>query len=412
VRHLHIEPFSGVSGDMLLAGLLHLGAPLGEVESALQGSSFPGVRRLRLQTAEISSFGVPGLSLRVEVEPRPEREASAFAEVRAWVEAALPAGRGRERACRTLQTLVEAHACAAQLPPEEVRFHELGGLDTAVDLVGVASALEALGVESLTCGPIPLTRGGLHAHGRTVPTPSAATLELLKGWPTVGLDLEGELVTPTGAALATTLAEAAPSPPMTLLGSGAGFGKSLLPKRPNCLRLYLGEARPRRPEAERLVELAANLDDLSAEILATLPGACLRAGALDAWLTPALMKKGRPGQVLHALCTPGEADAVEEAIFRDSSTLGVRKTEVERRALTRAWEEVSTPWGPVRVKVGTLEGEVVNRAPEFEDCRQLASKEGVPLKDVYAAATGSAGREHSPAPPAGGRNPRGHLEPV
>jgi uncharacterized protein (DUF111 family) len=173
---------------------------------------------------------------------------------------------------------------------------------------------------------------------------------------------------------------------MVLEAVGAGFGSSEAPGRPNCVRLFLGDSTARGFEREWLLVLEANLDDLPAEILATLIETCLEAGALDAWLTPVMMKKGRPGHVLSVLCREDAAVSIEEVVFRHSSTLGIRRKGVERDALERAWEEAGTPWGPVRIKKGILRGVVVNRAPEFEDCRRLAQESGVPVKEVYAAA--------------------------
>jgi hypothetical protein len=225
-------------------------------------------------------------------------------------------------------------------------------------------------------------------------------LELLKGFPVAGLDLEGEVVTPTGAALVTTLAAPAPAPPMLLEAFGAGFGQSEFPGRPNCLRLFLGTrldgaAQSDGVSREHLMLLAANIDDLPAEILGTLIDTCLQAGALDAWLTPVLMKKGRPASLLHALCPADRTWAVERSLFRSSSTLGIRRSWVERDALGRLWEEADTPWGRVRIKVGRLGNEVVNRAPEFEDCLRLAEVAGVPVKEVYAAALAAPVREQA-----------------
>jgi uncharacterized protein (TIGR00299 family) protein len=388
-RHLHIDPFTGIAGDMFLAGLLSLGAPLEAVERALGRISFPGVRRIRLEPVEIGSHGLYGLAVRVAPEPPPARASSTYREVTAWVVEATPPGRALDRARRALDALAAAVAKTARLPLEEVTFPELGGLDTVVDLVGAAVGLEALDVESLTCGPLPLTRAAAQGAGGRLPCPAPATLELLSGWPVFGLELEGEVVTPTGAALATALAEPKPPPRMALRAWGEGFGSSRFPGRPNCIRLLLGE-REAEDARELLVVLEANLDDLSAELLAVLPDVCLQAGALDAWFSPALMKKGRPAHVLHALCAEGARPAVEDALFRHSSTLGVRGYRVERSSLERAWVEAETPWGAVRVKIARRGGEILNRAPEFEDCRAVAERARVPVKEVYAHALAGA----------------------
>jgi uncharacterized protein (TIGR00299 family) protein len=392
-RHLHIDPFSGIAGDMLLAGLVHLGAPRAPILEVLARVSFPGLRSFTLSFPAVDQCGVPGLGLRVDVEAGGLPPSASYPElVRAIASAEAPS-RVEERALATLATMADAEAKIRGISREEVRFRGLGGLDTVVDLLGSLMGVECLAVSSVSCGPLPLGRGETRCDEGTRPAGAPATLELLTGLPTVGVDLGVELVTSTGAALARNLsASFGPPPAMTLRGTAAGFGTTALPGRANCLRLLLGEREAASTRHEWLRLLETNLDDLPAEILSTLPDTCLAAGALDAWLTPVLMKKGRPAQVLSALCSEDLAPRVEEAIFRHSSTLGVRSRAVERRSLERTWEEVHTPWGPVRVKVGLMGQEVLNRAPEFEDCRRLAERAGVTLKEVYAAALGACAR--------------------
>ncbi len=388
-RHLHIDPFSGIAGDMLMAGLVDLGASAGFVEEAVRAVRLPGVEAVRLEFPAVSQCGVRGRRLRLEVGPGPAPESADYPAVRSSVASAPLSPPYRDRALRVLEALGTAEAGAHGVALEDVRFRELGGFDTVVDVVGCAAALESLDIAGATCGPLPLTRGEIRAPHGVLPAPAPATLALLCGVPTFGLDVGGELVTPTGAALARGLADDfGPPPPLTLRASGAGFGSTELPGRPNCVRLLLGETPALSGTRENLRVLEANLDDLPAEILGTLIEVCLAAGALDAWLTPALMKKGRPGHLLSALCRAEAEAAVADALFRHSSTLGVRSASVEREALERTWEEVDTPWGAVRVKIGRRAGQELNRAPEFEDCRRVSSAAGVPLKEVYASALG------------------------
>ncbi|MHB8763358.1 MAG: nickel pincer cofactor biosynthesis protein LarC [Deferrisomatales bacterium] len=390
-RHLHVDPFCGAAGDMLLAGLLALGAPLDPLHQALASTRFPGVAAARLEVEGVERHGVRGLRVRVVAEP-PPGGALEYPRVREILGRARVADRVRLRALAALDAAARAEADALGGDPAAVRFRELGGFDTVADLLGVALGLELLEIDSVTCGPLPLAAGAIAWDGGRIPAPAPATLELLKGLPVVGCDSGFESVTPTGAALLRTLARAfGPAPAMTLEGSGVGCGTREAPDRPNCLRLVVGRETA-GGAGERLLVLEATLDDLTAELLATLIDACLRAGALDAWLTPALMKKGRPGHLVSALCRDEAAGAVEETLFRHSSTLGVRRVRVDRTALARTWETVTTPWGPVRVKVGHLGGRPVNRAPEFEDCRRLADQAGVPLKEVYAAALAAPAR--------------------
>jgi uncharacterized protein (TIGR00299 family) protein len=386
-RHLHIDPFSGLAGDMFVAALVHLGAPAGAMTEALNSIRFPGVDSVELRFHDVESHGVRGLRLEISITPRRQTAHRHYAEIRDAIASAALEGNVRRRALEALETVGRAEAAAHGVALEEVHFHELGGFDSVVDFVGAALGIEALGVESVTSNPLPLGRGEIRSAHGTLPSPAPATLEILKGLPTVGLDIALELVTPTGAALAKTFVGSfGPPPPMVLEAVGAGFGSSSIPGRPNCVRLFAGDDSGGGLRREPMLLLETNLDDLPAEVLGTLIATCIGAGAIDAWLTPTVMKKGRPAHVLSALCREEVSGALEEAFFRHSSTLGVRRTRIDRDALERRWEKVVTPWGPVRLKLGVLNGAVVNRAPEFEDCAALAERAGVPVKEVYGAA--------------------------
>jgi uncharacterized protein (DUF111 family) len=358
-RHLHIDPFSGLAGDMFVAALVHLGAPAGAMTEALNSIRFPGVDSVELRFHDVESHGVRGLRLEISITPRRQTAHRHYAEIRDAIASAALEGNVRRRALEALETVGRAEAAAHGVALEEVHFHELGGFDSVVDFVGAALGIEALGVESVTSNPLPLGRGEIRsAHG-----------------------------TPTGAALAKTFVGSfGPPPPMVLEAVGAGFGSSSIPGRPNCVRLFAGDDSGGGLRREPMLLLETNLDDLPAEVLGTLIATCIGAGAIDAWLTPTVMKKGRPAHVLSALCREEVSGALEEAFFRHSSTLGVRRTRIDRDALERRWEKVVTPWGPVRLKLGVLNGAVVNRAPEFEDCAALAERAGVPVKEVYGAA--------------------------
>ena len=386
-RHLHIDPFSGLAGDMFLAALVHLGAPAGTLTEALNSIRFPGVDSVELRFRDVESHGVRGLRLEISVTPPRQAAHRHYADLRDAIASAALGERVQRRALDALETVGRAEASAHGVELERVHFHELGGFDSVVDFVGASLGLESLGVESVTSNPLPLGRGEIRSAHGILPSPAPATLEILKGLPTVGLDVAMELVTPTGAALARTFVDFfGPSPPMVLEAVGAGFGSASIPGRPNCVRLFAGDDRGSGLRREPMLLLEANLDDLPAEVLGTLIATCINAGALDAWLTPAVMKKGRPAHVLAALCRDDVSGGLEEVFFRHSSTLGVRRVRLDRDSLERRWEEVGTPWGPVRLKLGVLNGAVVNRAPEFEDCAALAERAGVPIKEVYAAA--------------------------
>jgi uncharacterized protein (TIGR00299 family) protein len=274
-----------------------------------------------------------------------------------------------------------------------VHFHEVGAIDALADVCGVALALEELDVDEVSCSPLPAPRGFVDAaHGR-LPLPAPATLELLKGARLEGVDLAVELVTPTGAALVAALATSyGPLPPMVLEATGYGAGARDLPQRPNVVRAIVGvtaEGPARRPA----VLLACNLDDLSPELVPDAVQACIDAGALDVWVAPVQMKKGRPGIVLSAVARPVREGVVAEAMLRSTSTLGVRTTALQRYELDRELRTVSIDGHPVGVKLGRLHGEIVNVAPEHDDVAQVAAALGRPVKAVWGAAWAAAQRE-------------------
>ncbi len=302
----------------------------------------------------------------------------------------------RERSVAIIRELAEAEAKIHDSTPEEIHFHELGGLDTIVDVVGVVEGLRRLGVTRLCMSPLPLGHGYIEcAHGR-LPVPAPATAELLVGVPTSAADIEGEAVTPTGAAFAAVLADDFGRPEdFTMSGVGYGAGNADFDPVPNVARLSLGaeseqEHAAHSDEARTVTVIEANIDDMSGELVPDAIDAALDAGALDCWAAPIVMKKGRPALMLRAICGPDVTDAVCASFLRETTTLGVRMVEMNRRCLAREQVRVATEFGPIEVKVGYLAGEAVTVSPEYEDCRRAADEHDVPLKAVYAAATAAA----------------------
>lgn len=293
------------------------------------------------------------------------------------------------RAVHVFSRLAAAEGAVHGLPADEVPFHEVGAVDSIVDVVGSVLALHLLAVDEVHCSALPLGDGFVDcAHGR-IPVPVPATLRLLLGVP-VGPappGVRGELVTPTGAALAVGLASAfGPPPEMTLRGVGTGLGGRRLGPVPNAVRVLLGERREGNPGEEQVFILSANIDDMSPQLLGPLIDVLLSEGALDAWIAPIHMKKGRPGSLVSALVAPDRRGAVAAAILRETTTLGVRCAAATREVLPRALARVETPYGPVRVKLSGRAGVGWNRAPEFDDCLALARARGVPVREVHRAA--------------------------
>jgi pyridinium-3,5-bisthiocarboxylic acid mononucleotide nickel chelatase len=372
-RVLYVDCIGGVAGDMMLGALIHAGA---EVE--LPDLDVEGLR-LELGTAE--RHGITATTVTVKGGPgQPHRH---WSSIRAQIDAAGLPERPRARAQAAFERLAVAEGRIHGIAPEQVHFHEVGAVDAIGEVVGVALALESLGIDRVVCSPLPVGRGFVDAaHGR-LPLPAPATLALLEGAPIHGVDIAMELVTPTGAALVASLADSfGPIPAMTVQGSGYGAGTRDLEQLPNVVRVILGSEAT--TGGVSLIE--ANLDDLLPELAPDAAAACFAAGALDVWTTPIQMKRGRPAFTLSALTRPQDERAVAGAMLRETSTLGVRIAHLDRIELDRESFTVEVGGEPVRVKVGTLDGRVVNLAPEHADCARVASISGDPVKVVWARA--------------------------
>lgn len=376
---LYVDCIGGVAGDMLLAALLDAGAPVPDLGGL-------GVEGLRIETGKAERHGITATTVTVTGAPgQPHRH---WSSIRGQIDAAGLPGRAHTRAQAAFEKLAIAEGRIHGIDPEHVHFHEVGAVDAIGEVVGVALALQSLGVERVVCSPIPLGRGFVRAaHGR-LPLPAPATLALLEGAPVHGVDLDQELVTPTGAALVAALAdEYGPIPAMTVSGSGYGAGARDLEQRPNVVRVILGGATAPR-QAVSLIE--ANLDDLAPELAPDAATAAFEAGALDVWTAPVTMKRGRPGFVMSALARPHDERAVAQALLRETSTLGVRIAHLDRIELERESFTVEVNGEPVRVKVGRLDGRIVNLAPEHADCERAARIAGEPVKAVWARALAAA----------------------
>jgi len=300
-------------------------------------------------------------------------------------QAGLPA-RAAERAAAVFTRLARAEAQVHGIGEEEVHFHEVGAIDSIADVVGACLALELLGIDRVVCSPIPVGRGVVRCDHGEFPVPAPATAELLRGVPAFAGGVEGEATTPTAAAVLVTLAEAfGPLPGMEVRSVGYGAGSRDGGALPNVLRVFLGVPSG-EGEVDTVYELSANLDDCTGEVIAAAIGRLLPAGCLDAWAAPVVMKKSRPAWILHALCAPGDLEEIERIVLTETTTFGVRRRLCQRRKLRRAHETVETPYGPIRVKVGRLDGRAVTASPEFADCDAAAEAHHVPVREVQAAA--------------------------
>jgi uncharacterized protein (TIGR00299 family) protein len=301
--------------------------------------------------------------------------------------------RQRELALRIFRRVAEAEVTVHGVPVEKVHFHEVGALDSIADIAGAAVALDLLGAERFTSRPVPTGRGMVKcAHGM-MPVPAPGTAELLKGVPLAPSPVEAELTTPTGAAILTAVVrEWTETPAMTVECIGHGAGTRDFPEQPNILRVFVGEATtsPQREQGsydtDQVWVLETNLDDVPAEVVGYCYDLLFAAGALDVFTAPIFMKKNRPGVLLSVLCPESALAAVEEVLFRETATLGVRRHPATRHKLHRKEHTIETPWGPVRGKLGWRDGQTPVFAPEYEDCARVAREQKIPLREVYERA--------------------------
>lgn len=375
----------GVSGDMVLGALVDAGLSPADLQSSIDALGLDGVHAecRRVVKNSISA-------MKVDIQAPHEHVHRGLADIVRIIEKSDLPDPVRSRAISVFERLAKAEARVHGTTVDAVHFHEVGAVDAIADIVGAVAGLHSLGVDSIHASPIPLSHGTVHAAHGEIPVPPPAVLGLLEDVPVTGLDIEGETVTPTGAALMTTLVEswgAAPSMVLRAVGYGAGDSDFRLP---NVLRLLIGDSSPAQTadgeEEEVLFLLETNVDDMSPEWLGPILGDLISNGALDAWITPVLMKKGRPGAKVSALTTAESRDALRQQLFSATSTLGVRETFVSRRSLSWSHEEVQTQFGPIRLKLAQLSPEERKVAPEFEDCWSASKEHSTPLQSVYAAA--------------------------
>lgn len=383
-----INPFTGLAGDMLLAALIDAGAPLDGIGDAIRSTGLTG---WELSAHQVTTHGLAATRLHVEVgDTATERAAAELLEM---------AGRARPEpvaalAVAALTAISTVEGTLHGVDPREVHLHELGGHDTIVDLVGVAAALHLLGVTEVVCGPLPLGTGHTRSAHGIIPVPAPATVALLQGAAVTGTDVPGETVTPTAAALlAAARARYQPLPTVTLGRTGYGAGTRTLTDRPNVCGVTL--AVPARGGGEAVTVLETNLDDVTGETLAHVVQRALDVGALDAWVTPAVMKKGRPAHVLHCLTPPGRAEEFLDLLCAETGSRGVRRHDAVRTVLPRRTGTVDVDGVAVRVKFGPHRAK-----PEHDDVAAAAARLGLPLRVVAERAAAAALREQ----PAGSRS--------
>lgn len=382
MKTLYFDCFAGASGDMILGAMVAAGVEPRELLAQLALLNVPGYS-VEFQTVDRS--GISATYARVQTPPEhAHRHLSSILKI--IYDSQLSAG-VKDRAAKVFSRLAEAEARVHNQPVERVHFHEVGALDAIIDVVGAAICFDLAGVERFVCSPLHVGSGSVDMdHGR-FPIPPPAVAELLKGAPVYSTDIKGELVTPTGAAIiATVCSEYGSLPKMELQRTGYGAGTRQYEKFPNVLRVLIGETEAQTADEERLWMIETNVDDMSPQVFGHVMDRAFEMGALDCYFTPIQMKKSRPGVLLSVLCRPGDKESLTDMLFAETTTLGVRSYEVQRRALEREIVRVETQYGPIDVKVARLNGDVVNGMPEYEQCRAAAIKSGVSLRVVESAA--------------------------
>jgi uncharacterized protein (TIGR00299 family) protein len=382
----YFDCFSGASGDMLLGALLDSGLELARLETELRRLPLPD---WSLTSEKTTKKGISATQVRVHNhEHHPHRGLSEILRIIDAGRAAGLSARAAERASTVFRRLGESEAKIHNVPVESIHFHEVGAVDAIIDIVGACAGFDLLGIEEFYASPLNVGAGRVEAAHGVMPVPAPATAELLRGVPAYSTGIERELLTPTGAAIVTTLVrQFGPLPAMKVDRIAYGAGTADLPGQANVLRMFIGESAPSAmAHDETIAIIEASVDDMNPQVYAYFAERALELGALDVTSAPLQMKKGRPGQLITALAPPERADALVELFFRETTTIGVRTWEARRRVLAREMVRVETPYGPVQVKVARMNGRVLNAAPEFEECRRIALERGAPLKLVLAAA--------------------------
>ena len=382
MRTLYFDCFAGASGDMILGALVAAGVDPHALNEQL---SLLGVQGYAIDFQAVARCGISATYAHVQITP--EHAHRHLGDILEIISKSRLTDGVKDRAAKIFSRLATAEAHVHNERIEDVHFHEVGALDAIIDVVGAAICFELLGIEHFVCSPLHVGSGTVEMdHGR-FPVPPPAVAEMLKGTPVYSTDIKGELVTPTGAAIITTVCgEYGVIPRMKLKYTGYGAGRRHYERFPNILRVLIGEEQTDEATAERLWMLETNLDDMTSQYFGHVMERAFDLGALDCYFTPVQMKKNRPGVLLSLLCRNAERPELMDLLFQETTTLGVRSYEVERRALERQIVRVETQYGPIDVKVARLNGNVVKQMPEYEQCRQAARSAKVPLRVVEEAA--------------------------
>ena len=385
----YLDCFSGISGDMLLGALADAGAGQAELRAGIAKLGLDGIE---LNFEKCLRTGIGGTNLTVDVAH--DHHHRSLSRIEEMIHASALDDEVKERSVRIFRRLGKVEAAIHQVPVEKVHFHEVGALDSIADIVGACIGFGLLGIEKIYCSPLNLGSGTVKAAHGVMPVPAPATAALVEGLPTYAEGPAVELTTPTGAAIVATLAsEFGVMPAMRTSAIGYGAGDRDFKGRANLLRIVVGEQegeqssqQTQAAEAIEVFVIEANVDDMNPQVAGYVRERLLEAGALDVTLAPVYMKKDRPGFMISVLAKPADREKLGALLFAETTTLGIRMYAAQRRVLERAWRQVTTKFGDVRVKIASENGSVRNFTPEYDDCRKIALEKKVPLKDVMQQA--------------------------
>jgi uncharacterized protein (TIGR00299 family) protein len=383
-RVLYLDCFSGISGDMAIGALLDAGLPLEDLQRALGSLALSDCR---VHAEKVLRAGVSATKFSVrEHSTGSTHQHRHLPAIFKLIDTSALSATGRDRAKAMFQRLAEAEAAIHATPVERVHLHEVGALDSIIDIVGTVFAMEWVGADRVVCSPLNVGGGMVQSAHGLFPVPAPATVTLLGDAPIYGGAVQKELVTPTGALIATAYASSfGPIPQMAIERVGYGAGERDNPTTPNVLRVLVGRGAD-QPEGDRVVVIECEIDDMNPQLFGVAMDRLYAAGALEVFYVPVQMKKNRPGTLLTVIAPPERRQTLAEIIFRETTTIGVRHYEVERDCLRREIITVDTPIGAIRFKIASRDGRVLNAVPEFEDCAKLAASHSLSVKEVQAMA--------------------------
>lgn len=390
MRIAYFDCPSGAAGDMIMAALVDAGASLEGLRAELAKLQLPG---WQLAARPVRRGAFRALKIDVEVDARADHPHRSLADILAILRSSGLSATAKDKAMRIFTRLAEAEARAHGTTPDAVQFHDVGAVDAIVDVTGGVIALELLDVDAVHISALPIGGGVVEGPHGAIPVPGPGTAELLRGFPVVDTGVRAELVTPTGAAILTTLAlGAGRMPPMTVASVGYGAGTREMAGVPNLLRCFIGEGTAAGGD-ETIIQLETTIDDMSPQLYEPLLDRLFETGALDVFLTPVVMKKSRPGVVLTALCPPEAVSALTRVLFEESSTIGVRWSAWQRARLERELVTLATAYGAMPFKISRLDGRIVTITPEFAEVARIAREKSVPVREVLDQARADARRQ-------------------